>query len=58
MYLSYIHEHSHKHAALTPLEIQEFLRPAFDLARELQLQSYAKDMSEKIPFVTVRHSIF
>ena len=39
--------------ALTPLEIQELLKPAFDQARDLQLQLESKQNLERIPFVTV-----
>ena len=47
-----VHElHTSEPPAMTPLEIQELLKPAFDQARELQQQLDLKH--DRIPFVTV-----
>ena len=53
MQLAHMHVHT-RIPALTQHEIKEFLKPAFDQARELQLQPNTKCLSE-IPFVTVRY---
>ena len=44
-----------KTSALTPHEIQELLKPAFNQARELQVQLDSKQKLERVPFVTVSY---